>query len=856
MLEGDTTFEGVVSRGDPASLPPGMVAEAVNLLFRRGQALSRPGIVRPAWGRGATGTLVQSGLWSAVEDGVLTGFDLPDTWETDGVIYRRSYSDVTYAVDANYLLGDGAGGWLAEEGGMPLLLEGASDLGLGAVVSSYYHPDEQRTAWTTARAPGLDFGAALWAKVTHYGVGAAADGEVIARFNDPNGIDALLLLTRERRADGGRGRCYRLVPGNARTEVPLNGHDVWGETRLGQGFDAMIALRHGNQRQYFSSSGVDTAADTVTLNCEPQFENVASGARVIFRVESGYLSPLQANARYWLKAGTGNAVEIYTDDPDDGGTAIDLVDADGYFYFEADAATPGRYGNAARPLVMQPSLSGGDVMDAYQTGFNTVDETALLTAVAADNVTFEAANHRLEPGVKVALTGLTFTVSPTPTEFFAGVVDAHHLRFYDSATKALGGLANNALVKSTLSAGATVAVNDASVWPMPGGREFIVQGGRLIIAYDRDQVAISDVGDFLHFAPWTQQARLNQGEADEITGFAALGPDSLLIFKRSKVYLATGLSNLETAVVSELTRAFGCVAPKTITPVGEDVWFLSRKGVASIKFTESGEQIGQSLAVSEDMAPDVEETDWAAASGACAIYLDNLFLIALPTVGEAGAGNTRVLVFDFRQRRWSGRWESESLHPKAWAALNVYGAETVCWLDDDGVNHFAMGLNDHGTEISTRLRTRAYRAGTDAQKRWGLVRAGCAWHGATVTLGLRPDSGTTLEVTGGTVTADPEKFRRWAAADFQHSEGWGTTTPLDAADRDDVSIPLGRGATALQLPTPEILDRHTPTMIERSVGVTAASLQIELTSSAGSVRWNSVAAGATDYRKSAVKSQR
>ena len=53
-----------------------------------------------------------------------------------------------------------------------------------------------------------------------------------ARFNDPQGLDVLVVATDDWRTgageDGGRGRLWKLMAGTGPVAVPLNGHDLYG----------------------------------------------------------------------------------------------------------------------------------------------------------------------------------------------------------------------------------------------------------------------------------------------------------------------------------------------------------------------------------------------------------------------------------------------------------------------------------------------------------------------------------------------------------------------------------------------------------------------------------------------------
>jgi hypothetical protein len=101
-----------------------------------------------------------------------------------------------------------------------------------------------------------------------------------ARFSDPvTDTDQTLLATDEwRDADGGRGRVWRILPGNAPQEISLNGHDIWDTARFEQCHHAVALARHGNERHYFSAALANN--NTISLNVAPAWQ---AGDRILLQ---------------------------------------------------------------------------------------------------------------------------------------------------------------------------------------------------------------------------------------------------------------------------------------------------------------------------------------------------------------------------------------------------------------------------------------------------------------------------------------------------------------------------------------------------------------------------------------------
>ena len=98
-------------------------------------------------------------------------------------------------------------------------------------------------------------------------------------FRDPDtGYQSLIVATNEvRTSDGGQGRMYLVRPNQSHLEIPMNGHDIYSPVRMMQATNAVVMLRPGNARYYFTGADVNSANSTVTLNVPPDME---SGDRI------------------------------------------------------------------------------------------------------------------------------------------------------------------------------------------------------------------------------------------------------------------------------------------------------------------------------------------------------------------------------------------------------------------------------------------------------------------------------------------------------------------------------------------------------------------------------------------------
>lgn len=460
-----------------------------------------------------------------------------------------------------------------------------------------------------------------------------------ARFNDPNGVDNTVLVTDDWRdgggEDGGRGRAWRILSGQAPQEIPLNGHDIWDTCRLIPCLNALVLLRQGNERHYFSAAALDVSTSRIQLNAAP---NWATGELVLFWADpDSYIlgtSPPNPNTLYWVKNIAGNKVELYSD----AGltTILDLTggSAVGTFYLERRATEPGFFGNGAPPLIMQPD----GAVTAFENGFKAVPTNVAATAFDATSKILTAKNHRLIPGDQI-----TYIHNDTTTQtFYVNPSSVDGVRLYTSVILALaGGTANAQTPSPGQTAGDVIKKAGASGHAMPPGREGVyLPCGRLLIVNGRNNVAISDPLDPLHFTPFSATLNANLGESDVVTCLIPLGNDSsgkdiTLVGKENSILKLIGLSGASSGwELKEVTREYGFGASLATTMAGSDCWGFSRKGVVSINQTAAGVVSGVALPVSWPMKAYLDRIDWKNFRQACAATWNNRYFLAVPLKGQ------------------------------------------------------------------------------------------------------------------------------------------------------------------------------------------------------------------------------
>lgn len=580
------------------------------------------------------------------------------------------------------------------------------------------------------------------------------------------GVEMMLVAVNEARTDGGQGTVYICKPGQShRTAlgystgtagIGLNGHDFYQTVRLIPCLNGVVMLRHGPERFYFTGSSSVISSNTITTSCEHDLQN---GQKVKFGVVQGSSASVGPSdgVIYFANCPSTTTVKLYTTKSAalaGGGSPVTIssTSAASRYYLEvaelADFYAPPVLStdnassvvdagvNDSRPLMMQSTESNPNPLDA---GFDAIETVRQITSAQADNVTASywvlvSANHGLVPGDRMVIdvtSGLT-GVTDGGT-YYVYPIDTNRFRLYTTEDAALAGGEGSAggQVDVTATGVGTFVKHNASGAPIPNGREGCYFKSRLLMIYGRDNLAVSDVLDFMHYSPLVNEFKLNTGTNDKVTAVYPFNDTTLIVFKeRSILAIENIYGDLSNVRLVELTREYGCVAPLSIASTGSDVVFLSTRGVATIQQTQFGVSQNVVLPLSDPIQDKIERIDDVNAAKACGAYFRNRYIVSVP-VEDGDGTNTTTLVFNFLNKAWEGEWSGDYLLPTSYQRLNCYGSDRLAWSDSTGFIHYfdedalkdRLNVSDE-IEIETDVYSRGYTGGVTDWKQWTQANVG------------------------------------------------------------------------------------------------------------------------------------
>jgi len=203
----------------------------------------------------------------------------------------------------------------------------------------------------------------------------------------------------------------------------------------------------------------------------------------------------------------------------------------------------------------------------------------------------------------------------------------------------------------------------------PTNSKFIVSNNFRAFAYQPsdDQIYVSDIlANAADTTPFPTGNAFKVGLGDPVTGLASWVGFNVVVFCKNSCYVvdtapvpATSSSvtpAASTFKIRTISASTGCVAHGSIAQVGEDLFFLSRTGVRSIRRTMEENMVASDVGVISYPIQDViDEINWAAVENATAIFWNNRYLLSVPT-GTSTVNNT-TFCYNTNTQSWTGVWQ-------------------------------------------------------------------------------------------------------------------------------------------------------------------------------------------------------
>jgi len=285
----------------------------------------------------------------------------------------------------------------------------------------------------------------------------------------------------------------------------------------------------------------------------------------------------------------------------------------------------------------------------------------------------------------------------------------------------------------------------------PTNSKFLTNNGYRIFAYQPsdDQIYVSDllpdvtstgVTDIFNTST---NLPFKVGLGDPVTGMASWVGFNLVVFCKNSCYVVdtnpvvagSGATTTTTAnfTIRSISQSVGCLSHGSITQVGEDLFFLSRSGVRSIRRTMEENMIASDVGVISYPVQDViDQINWAQAQIATATFWNSRYILSVPT-GSSTVNDT-TLVYNTNTNAWMGVWRgtvtvdgttglpSSTINPVDYAVTQFTGGKPfLISLDKVGnplqFKDYVEDINLVDTDFQDKLTTTFIDTGWEATTR-------------------------------------------------------------------------------------------------------------------------------------------
>lgn len=219
--------------------------------------------------------------------------------------------------------------------------------------------------------------------------------------------------------------------------------------------------------------------------------------------------------------------------------------------------------------------------------------------------------------------------------------------------------------------------------PMPNGHSAAYFANRLIVAYGKDEVAVSDPLSYTIFDLALASFWINQGEADNLVSIVPYGKTALVMFKNRSVYLVNNLyGDLSAAALDFVPGGSGLIAPKAVSAAGSSLLYLAEGGVYDLRQVLDNEIQAQAEPISSPIRPLIQRIHWAAVAGATSAVWSGRYYLAVPIDGSTT--NNAILVYDFENHAWAGYDTGEHIDVLDWVRFRFLGRDTLGFVTPGG----------------------------------------------------------------------------------------------------------------------------------------------------------------------------
>lgn len=289
--------------------------------------------------------------------------------------------------------------------------------------------------------------------------------------------------------------------------------------------------------------------------------------------------------------------------------------------------------------------------------------------------------------------------------------------------------------------------------PIPNSYTAESFANRLLVPFDKDKVAVSDILDYTIYDKDLAVFWVNTGTADSLIRIFPYSQGNVIAFKGQSIAQYVNLQAPANVLLYEIDRSLGLAARKSPVIAGDSILFLSNpSGVRQLRQVVQGKLEVNPVPVSDAIAPIIRRINWRYAAGAVGKMLGDYYYLALPL--DQATYNNAVLVLNTVTGQWEStpdQWEPEQLHIDDLHVTTYLGIKALYAIDRHVSSIYVLYVTGATTDelragsypIRDLIETRGYGRSNEGETGWRRFKR------AQIALGTTNPSVTVTAITDG-----------------------------------------------------------------------------------------------------------
>jgi len=283
-------------------------------------------------------------------------------------------------------------------------------------------------------------------------------------------------------------------------------------------------------------------------------------------------------------------------------------------------------------------------------------------------------------------------------ETFLGRTDSSSLKFTDDGTAVPATLAQPPTADSTSG---------------PIAKYILKNDNRLILAGVSGQASRvmftgkSQNAEKFHWSQGGGYIDIDVDSGDTITNLDVF-QNKVIVYKEKSIWqltigsVAIGNYTVALPVAELITASHGCISGKTVAPVENDSFFLTRNGIYVLGYEPNILNVLRTNEISAKIRPFFESLTYSDLQSASASYIDKKYILSFPTV-------KKTIIYDRERTAWMGPWITPFGINGWYKYYDSAGAEK--WLAADTSDTYTTEFStsfkdDKGAAFTTILRSK------------------------------------------------------------------------------------------------------------------------------------------------------